>query len=361
MAGRRLPFVVLLPLLVAAGSAAADWLQLHDASRVETRGAWEVRGERVVFTLPNGTLGSLPASQVDLEASARVTREALAPKPLPTPTPRRPAVLTLTDADLAAASRGPARATDAAPGAAAADAGTGVAPKPNGPPGGGGELEVLNWSSRYDAETNETSLTGKIRNPGDDIRFGIRIEIAAFDRDGGLIAKSTVTPLPPGLRPGGTGAFVLRLPGAPSVARAEFAFTSDRATLRPSAESEPAAAAPTPTPAGPSQPAGEPSAATKTQLQLTWRPDPGVPPAVLAFVGEVTNPTATWARDIEVHARLLDERGAVIGAQRALLGTTALAPGQTTNFRVTFLGLSEFDRLALEARHRPLPHGSPQR
>jgi hypothetical protein len=233
VAHRRRFLVALLPLLAAASPAAADWLQLHDGSRVQTRGPWEVRGPRVVFTLPNGTLASVPASQVDLEASARATREALAPKPQPTPTPRRPAVLTLTDADLAASSRGPALARDAAPGASTTATGTGVAPDPAAAPGGGDELEVVNWSSRYDAATNTTSLTGTIRNPGDDIRFGIRIEIAAFDRDGGLVAKSTVAPLRPGLQPGGTSAFVLRLRGAPSIARAEFAFSSDRATLHP--------------------------------------------------------------------------------------------------------------------------------
>jgi hypothetical protein len=239
LTGRRLPLVVVLPLLVAAGPAAADLLQLHDGSRVQTRGPWEVRGARVVFTLPNGTLGSVPASQVDLEASWRVTREALAPKPLPTPAPRRPAVLTLTDADLPAASRDPARAVDAAPGDAASETGSGVAPKPDAAPDGGGELEVVHWSSRYDGETNTTSLAGTIRNPGNDIRFGIRIEVAAFDRDGALIAKSTLTPLPPGLPPGGTAGFVLQLPGAPSVARAELVLTADRATLRPSAEGRP--------------------------------------------------------------------------------------------------------------------------
>ena len=230
---RRLPLVVLLPLLLAAGSAAADWLQLHDGSRVQTRGAWEVQGARVVFTLPNGTLGSVPAGQVDLEASAQVTREALAPKPLPTPTPRRPAVLTLTDGDLPAASRSPEPAAVAAAGASPTAAGTAVSPQPAGAPAGGGELEVVDWSSRYDAGTGTTSLAGTIRNRGDDIRFGIRIEITAFDSDGRLIAKSTVTPLRPGLQPGGTSAFALRLPGAPSVARAEFALSGDRAALRP--------------------------------------------------------------------------------------------------------------------------------
>ena len=53
--------------------AAADWLVMEDGSRVETRGPWSVEGRQVLFTLPNGTLSALRASEVDLPASEALT------------------------------------------------------------------------------------------------------------------------------------------------------------------------------------------------------------------------------------------------------------------------------------------------
>ncbi|HET9767963.1 MAG TPA: hypothetical protein VFS60_13995, partial [Thermoanaerobaculia bacterium] len=50
-----------LAAAAAAAPAAADWLVMRDGSRVETKGAWEVRGTLVVLTLPNGTLSSVRA------------------------------------------------------------------------------------------------------------------------------------------------------------------------------------------------------------------------------------------------------------------------------------------------------------
>ena len=54
--------------------AAADWLVMKDGSRLETRGPWSVEGRRVLFNLPNGTLSTLRASEVDLDASEALTR-----------------------------------------------------------------------------------------------------------------------------------------------------------------------------------------------------------------------------------------------------------------------------------------------
>ncbi|MEM9554205.1 MAG: hypothetical protein AAGC60_08090 [Acidobacteriota bacterium] len=69
----------MLALLVAGpgtAPAAADVIVLRDGSRIVTDGPWETRGRLVRFTLPDGTLGSVRASEVDAEASAEATREA---------------------------------------------------------------------------------------------------------------------------------------------------------------------------------------------------------------------------------------------------------------------------------------------
>ncbi len=64
-----------------ASGAAADWLVASDGSRIETTGPFKVEGKLVIFTLPNGTLGSLPLSEVDLEASRCADRASCRRRP----------------------------------------------------------------------------------------------------------------------------------------------------------------------------------------------------------------------------------------------------------------------------------------
>lgn len=73
---------VLVSLALAAllaVPAAADWLVTREGAKIETRGPWTVRGSLVVFTLANGTLSSMRASEFDLAASTRATEDAARP------------------------------------------------------------------------------------------------------------------------------------------------------------------------------------------------------------------------------------------------------------------------------------------
>ncbi len=88
-----------------ADPAHADWLVTTEGERVETRGAWDVRGRMVVFTTKRGTLASVRLDEVDLDASEAATDEAVALRSAPPPPPAvppepPPPVLTLTDADI---------------------------------------------------------------------------------------------------------------------------------------------------------------------------------------------------------------------------------------------------------------------
>lgn len=97
------PWWLALTLVAAATPAVtrADWLVTREGARVETRGAWEVRGRTVVFTRPEGTLSSMRLGEVDLEASRAATEAAIAPPPpAPAEDKPRPPVLTLTDEDV---------------------------------------------------------------------------------------------------------------------------------------------------------------------------------------------------------------------------------------------------------------------
>jgi len=88
-------------VLACAGVARADWLVMKGRTRIETRGAWEVNGNQVVFTNRDGRLVTLPVILIDLEASRMATAEArVTPAPTPisaTPTP----LAVVTDEDVA--------------------------------------------------------------------------------------------------------------------------------------------------------------------------------------------------------------------------------------------------------------------
>lgn len=76
-------FVALLFFAMLAPPVLADILVMNDGSRLEIEGEWRDQGRVIQFTLPNGTLGSVRASEVDLEASREATRIANEPPPPP--------------------------------------------------------------------------------------------------------------------------------------------------------------------------------------------------------------------------------------------------------------------------------------
>jgi len=70
MSARRAVLSLLVVLGVAPRPAAADWLLFYTGVALETRGAWEVRGQQVRFTARSGALQSARAEDIDLAASA---------------------------------------------------------------------------------------------------------------------------------------------------------------------------------------------------------------------------------------------------------------------------------------------------
>lgn len=88
--------VAALVALFLPVASSADWLLTVDGQRIETLGPWEVEGDRIVFTLPNGTLTSVRAEEIDLPASLQLTEWAKSIPSLPpgwisiTPPPREP-------------------------------------------------------------------------------------------------------------------------------------------------------------------------------------------------------------------------------------------------------------------------------
>src|SRR5579862_3546844 len=144
-----------LALLLGPSPLQADWIVTRQGERFEIQGTWQLKGKLAVFTLPNGTLSSMRADRVDVDASKQATeqakQQAAAPPPAAKAEPKRKAVIVLTDKDFkkplpdaAGPAAGPA-AGDAA--ASAGGAGAKTSGKDNPPPAAGppGAVKVVSW------------------------------------------------------------------------------------------------------------------------------------------------------------------------------------------------------------------------
>lgn len=319
----------------------ADWLQLADGSRVETRGPWTVRGAQVVFSLPNGTLAALRTSQVDLAASERLTAAAKAPPPAAPAPPPRPPVLVITDEDLGAPAVVPTRSpppnvASPAPAVEAPTAAPATAPTP-----ATRRLEVLSWESSYDPDSHTSSITGTLSNASEDVAHSMRLAVHALDREGTMVATAEATIHGRGLAPGTSTSFVARFPGVATVEGARFEPSAQWELLRhPDPSEQPAAAVPAPP--------------TDRLQVVSWAPDPEATTSA-TLRGELANPMPVAASEIVLEARLVDDAGRTIATQRALLATSTLAPGARTTFRVSFLGIREYSDVRFETRYRAAP------
>jgi hypothetical protein len=338
-------------LVVVAGvlraPATADWLQMKDGGRVQTRGAWNVRGAQVVFTLPNGTLAAVRVADVDLAASEQLTAAEKAPPTPPAEPVKREPVAVITDADLPPVPRRPvaAEAAEPAPAAAAqapaaSPGGETAAGSTPGPAVQAGRLEVIDWEARYDAEANTSTVSGTLKNNSAALAHALQLTVTVLDAAGSPLATAEATVNSKGLTPAGSVSFSASFPGVSAVPDARFEPSAQWEELRPPTAAERAAALPPPAPV------------PTDRLQiLEWSSDT-TSSAGATVRGQLTNPMATTAEEVVLEVRLVDAGGTVIATGRALLGSTTLAPAQRTNFRVTFLGIREFADVRFETRYR---------
>jgi hypothetical protein len=209
---RRVSLLVASALLLAAAGA-ADWLVLHDGSRVETLGPWEERGPLVVFTVPNGALSSIRLSEVDLAASRTLTEEVLA-EPVAAPSPPRRAALVITDADITNRvdpeslpdwQRGSGDYDWSEPPAgqeAEAPAAQEAAPR----------LQVVDWTEANEAAFDGTVIRGTLANTSSELTASIHLAVTLLDREGEPLASVQAALAARTLRPGQSTMFTARFP-----------------------------------------------------------------------------------------------------------------------------------------------------
>ena len=141
---RRAATIAMGVVFAVAGAARGDWLVLTSGDPIETKGAWTLEGQKVIFTTKRGVLASVRASEVNVDASRTLTakklEEATKVEEPPAPAPKRTPVLVLTDKDFektppAAAADGAAAPSGEAAPASAAEAGAPGATVPAAAPG----------------------------------------------------------------------------------------------------------------------------------------------------------------------------------------------------------------------------------
>ena len=181
-----------LALLLGPSPLHADWIVTRQGERFEIQGTWQLKGKLVVFTLPNGTLSSMRADRVDIDASKQATaqakQQAAAPPRAPKAEPRRKAVIVLTDKDF----KKPLPDA-AAPAAGNAAAGAKATGKDNPPPAAGvpSAVEVVGWERVpiNESKANGVELTGTVRNTSQDNLTEVTVVADLFDDSGALIGR----------------------------------------------------------------------------------------------------------------------------------------------------------------------------
>lgn len=162
----------------SVGTLEGDWLVLKDGSVVETAGTWQVKGNLVVFSMPNGSLASLRLSNVDLPSSTDLSlngrEEEMTPTAVKAP-PRKIASFVITDANVSHDEY------EAERDAAGANRG-GTSPEN---PGSG--LVITAWDRADAPENNGLIVTGTLENQGAAPLAGIVLSAVFYDENGDAI------------------------------------------------------------------------------------------------------------------------------------------------------------------------------
>lgn len=185
----------------AAGPAAADWLVTRQGGRVETRGAWEVKGKLVVFRTPGGELASLRLAEVDLDASRQATSDAeRAVRAVAEVRRRGPekraSVRAITDKDVRRVEPGPAAS--------------------------GPRLTVTGHERTPDAESGALVVTGTLRNDSGARVTEMNLSVQLLGADGQPVATGDALLTATELDAGQQSGFRVELPGSLSYADIRF-------------------------------------------------------------------------------------------------------------------------------------------
>jgi hypothetical protein len=267
-----------------AGTAlGSDVVVLKGGVRIDLKQAPMAQGNNILLTRTDGTLFSVPASEVDWKATAAARKQPAA----------RPAAAEAVQADTPAEA---ARATRDAPKARVKitdsdvnhvaetpEEGTGEAAKEAENRQPGAHVEVADYTQ--DRSGGNLVVRGSLRNVGQSPANNVTMTVTALDEKGQSVGTSRATLAKGLVEPGGSVAFTANVPVGDKVPRSIQFYPLWTAGPAPSAqgngarpagmaagESSPAPSAPAPRPSAPPAPAPTPYG-----RGLLWAP--GAPPA----------------------------------------------------------------------------------
>jgi len=273
----RIRLCFALAALLTAAPSLADWLVLTSGEAVETKGAWAVQGQKIVFTSTGGVYSSVRASEVNIPSSRDLTakklEEASRPPAVATPTPKPAPVLVLTDKDFAkeppatgegataagapgdqaGAEAGTATAEAGGAGAAAAAPAAGsqaTSARPSVvPPAdsletriahqmpGSPAVRITNWSARPTGE-DQISIFGSVMNVGSRVTAAIEVGVTLIDSEGRRIGSADAVVASTALMPQVRADFEARFEGNPAFAEVQFTVKTVEIELGKSKEGD---------------------------------------------------------------------------------------------------------------------------
>ena len=181
--------------MLCSGWAQAEVLVTATGERIETKGAWKVQGQRVIYRLPSGALAAMRLDSVDLEASERAQQDG-ALETVGAPAVKKPVhVITAATVANPAASRATGNEPDAAGGesTAASDPfpATSTAPAEASSPAAAPEpgLVIGSWKERIDTTLEGMVIEGSLDNERSDIVTDFQLEVVLLDDSGEIVAR----------------------------------------------------------------------------------------------------------------------------------------------------------------------------
>jgi hypothetical protein len=232
--------VVALGLLAVGAAllpAHADWLVTREGGRVETKGPWQIKGKLVVFTrADDGSLASLRAAEVDLDASAKATADAKvqAAAPPPAEAPQKK-IAVLTDKDFRKPTPVDANGKPVE-----------AAPVKTGP------LVVSDWK-KLDRPTGDgIAVEGSVHNSTGDMMVNASVDVQLFNETGERVGTAPGLLTSTSIPPDGTVQFRANFPGVFTFATPKFEVNGLPLNMNPAADKDkPADAKPEQKPSSP--------------------------------------------------------------------------------------------------------------
>jgi hypothetical protein len=243
----------------AALAFAADVVVLKGGARIELKKPPVRQGALILLTRTDGTLLSIPATEVDWKATAAEGARVVPGRPAPAvtapaETPAQAvrsghsgpkAKIKLTDADVT-------HQVEEEPAAGEK--------KPGEPRTGAGRLEIAEYTQ--EKSENDLVVRGSLRNAGGTTAGGARMTVTALDEKGDPVGSGEATLSAQMIEPGATASFSAKIPVGEKSA-VSFRFAPQWLASAPPAP----AASPTPPPA--SAPAGAKGSASGPQVSPT--------------------------------------------------------------------------------------------